>query len=67
MIYHLQLQDWRKTAMPTFNVEVIHEPTGKYMNFTADLENYDEDNPITEDDAWQYIMDELSIVCQQVD
>ena len=52
--------------MPTFNVEVIHEPTGTYMNFTADLENIDEDEPITADDAWQYILDELSIVCEQV-
>ena len=53
--------------MATFNVEVIHEPTGTYMNFVADLEDIDEDNPITEDDAWQYILDELSIVCEQVD
>lgn len=53
--------------MPVFDVEVIHEPTGTYMNFTAELENINEDNPITEDDAWDYIMDELSIVCQQVE
>ena len=52
--------------MPTFNVEVIHEPTGTYMNFTADLEELDDDSSITEDDAWQYIMDELSIICEQV-
>lgn len=53
--------------MPTFDVEVIHEPTGTYMNFTVELENVDEDYPITEDDAWNYIMDELSIVCEQVE
>ena len=53
--------------MPTFSVEVIHEPTGKYMNFTGDLQIWDEDNPITEESAWQYIMDDLSIVCQEVD
>lgn len=52
--------------MPTFNVEVIHEPTGTYMNFTTELEDIDEDNPITEDDAWNYILDELSIVCEEV-
>lgn len=53
--------------MPTFDVEVIHEPTGTYMNFTADLEEYDPENPITEEEAWNYILDELSIVCQQVE
>lgn len=53
--------------MPDFNVEVIHEPTGTYMNFTAELEDIDEDNPITEEEAWNYIMDELSIVCELVD
>lgn len=53
--------------MPTFNVEVIHEPTGTYMNFTTELENIDEENPITEQDAWDYVMDDLSIVCELVE
>lgn len=53
--------------MPIFNVEVIHEPTGAFMNFTAELEEIDEDSPITEDEAWNYIMDELSIICEKVE
>ena len=53
--------------MATFNVEVIHEPTGTYMNFVADLEEFDPSEPITEDNAWNYILDELSIVCEQTD
>lgn len=53
--------------MPTFNVEVIHEPTGTFMNFTAELENIDDNNPITEEEAWDYIMDELSIICEEVE
>lgn len=53
--------------MPTFEVEVVHESSGEYMNFTVELENIDDENPITEDDAWQYIMDDLSIVCQQIE
>lgn len=52
--------------MPIFEVEIIYEPTGASMNFTADLDNWDDENPITEEDAWQYIMDDLSIVCQEV-
>jgi len=53
--------------MPTFNVEVVHESTGEYMNFTVELDNWDEENPITEDEAWRYIMDDLSITCQEVE
>jgi len=53
--------------MPVFNVEVVHEPTGTYMNFTTEIEDYDPENPITEDDAWNVILDDLSIICQQVE
>lgn len=53
--------------MPVFDVEVIHEPTGTYMNFTTELDNLDEENPITEETAWDYIMDDLSIIVQQVE
>ena len=52
--------------MPSFEVEIIHEPTGAHMNFVADLDNWDDDNPITEETAWEYIMDELSIICQEI-
>lgn len=53
--------------MPVFEVEVIHEPSGTYMNFTAELEDISEDEPITEENAWNYILDDLSIICQQVE
>lgn len=52
--------------MPTFNVEIIHEPTGEYMNFTAEFDEYDYNEPITEENVWQIVLDDLSIVCEEV-
>lgn len=49
--------------MPTFNVEVIHEPTGTYMNFQTEFEDEDE---VTEDNVWNYILDELSIITEEI-
>lgn len=53
--------------MSTFEVEVIHEPTGTYMAFTTELEDFDPEEPISEEDAWRYIMDDLSIVVNKVE
>ena len=53
--------------MPTFEVEVVHEPTGTYMNFTTEIEEYDPEYPVTEENAWDYIMDELSIIVNGVE
>jgi hypothetical protein len=53
--------------MPTFDVEVIHETTGTYMNFTTEIEDVDPEFPVTEENAWDYIMDDLSIIVSQVD
>lgn len=33
-----------RLTMPRWNVEVIHEPTGQYMNFYADTDT-DEQEP----------------------
>lgn len=49
--------------MPTFDVEVVHEPTGTYMNFQAEFEDEDD---VNEDNVWNYILDELSIVAEEV-
>lgn len=54
-------------VMPTFNVEVVHEPTGTYMNFTTEIEPFDDEDIIDEDNAWNTIMDELSIICEKVE
>lgn len=53
--------------MPKFEVEVIHEPSGVYMNFEVDYEEFDPEFPITEDNAWEHVMDELSIIVNQVE
>jgi len=53
--------------MPTFEVEVIHEPSGAYMSFEVELEDEYSNEPITEDDAWRYIMDDLSIITHLVE
>lgn len=36
--------------MPTYEIEIIHEPTGEYMNFTyeTDEEDYDESAVISD-------------------
>lgn len=41
--------------MPTYNVDVIHEPTGTYMTFKTDSD-------LTEDEVWNEILHDLSIV-----
>jgi hypothetical protein len=41
--------------MPQYEVEIIHEPTGTYMNF-----NYESDTE--EGDVWQEILADLSVV-----
>jgi hypothetical protein len=41
--------------MPNYNVEVIHEPTGTYMNFNVDSD-------LEEDQVWNEILSDLSIV-----
>jgi hypothetical protein len=41
--------------MPNYNVEVIHEPTGTYMNFNVESD-------LEEDRVWNEILHDLSIV-----
>ena len=41
--------------MPTYNVDVIHEPTGTYMNFHIESD-------LKEDEVWNEILHDLSIV-----
>lgn len=41
--------------MPLYEVEIIHEPTGTYMNF-----DYESDQE--EGDVWQEILSDLSVV-----
>jgi hypothetical protein len=41
--------------MPTYNVDVIHEPTGTYMNF-----QYESDQE--ENEVWREILSDISIV-----
>lgn len=47
--------------MPTFEVEIIHEPSGAYMNFETEIDD------VTEENAWQFIMDDLSIIVNQIE
>lgn len=42
--------------MPKWNIEVIHEPTGQYMNFIADTDTEEQD------DVYKEIMYDLSII-----
>jgi hypothetical protein len=41
--------------MKTYSIEVIHEPTGTYMNF-------DVDSDLSENEVWNEILHDLSIV-----
>ncbi len=47
----------------TYEVEVIHEPSGVHMMFVTDLEG----DHINDDNAWEFIMDELSIICNRME
>lgn len=49
--------------MKTFEVEVIHEGTGTYMDFEIETDDPD----LNEDNIWRYILDDLSIVANLVD
>lgn len=55
MTCHLQLQQGRQQTMPTYNVDIIHEPTGNYMNFNVESDE-------TEERVWNEILHDLSIV-----
>ena len=41
--------------MKTYNVDVIHEPTGTYMNFKTDSD-------LSKDEVWNEILHDLSII-----
>lgn len=41
--------------MPEYNIEVIHEPTGTFMNFTVDSD-------LEEDQVWNEVLSDLSVV-----
>lgn len=41
--------------MKQYEVEVIHEPTGTYMNFTTESD-------LSKDEVWNEILHDLSIV-----
>lgn len=47
----------------TYEVEIIHEPSGIYMNFTTELEG----DHIDDNNAWEFILDELSVVANRID
>ena len=42
--------------MPRWNIEVIHEPSGQYMNFVADTDTEDQD------EVYKEILYDLSVV-----
>jgi hypothetical protein len=42
--------------MPKWNIEVIHEPSGQYMNFVADTDTEDQD------EVYKEILYNLSVV-----
>ena len=42
--------------MPRWEIEVIHEPTGQYMNFQADTDTEDEN------EVYKEILNNISIV-----
>jgi hypothetical protein len=41
--------------MPNYSIEVIHEPTGTFMNFTVDSD-------LEEDQVWNEVLSDLSVV-----
>ena len=41
--------------MAEYNIEVIHEPTGTYMNFEVDSD-------LPEDEVWNEVLSDLSVV-----
>lgn len=41
--------------MKTYNVDVIHEPTGTYMNFNIESD-------LSEDEVWNEVLSDLSVV-----
>lgn len=41
--------------MAEYNIEVIHEPTGTYMNFEVDSD-------LSEDEVWREVLSDLSVV-----
>jgi len=41
--------------MKTYNVDVIHEPTGTYMNFSVQSD-------LSEDQVWNEVLSDLSVV-----
>jgi hypothetical protein len=41
--------------MKTYNVDVIHEPTGTYMNFHIESD-------LKQDEVWNEILSDLSII-----
>jgi hypothetical protein len=42
--------------MPKWRIEVIHEPSGQYMNFAADTDTEDED------EVYKEILYDLSVI-----
>ena len=42
-------------TMPQYNIEVIHEPSGSYMNFVVDSD-------AAEDEVWNEVLSDLSVV-----
>jgi|DEB19_MinimDraft_3_1074340.scaffolds.fasta_scaffold415473_2 hypothetical protein len=53
MTYRLQRQKGIK--MPTYDIEVIHEPSGTYMNFIVESD-------AEEGDVWNEVLSDLSVV-----
>lgn len=41
--------------MPTYDIEVIHEPSGTYMNFIVESD-------ADEGDVWNEVLSDLSVV-----
>lgn len=53
MTCHLQSQKGK--TMPQYNIEVIHEPSGTYMNFVVESE-------AGEGEIWSEVLSDLSVV-----
>ena len=45
--------------MPQYEIEVIHEPTGAYMNFKVESDQ-------EEGDVWNEVLSDLSVVAFNV-
>lgn len=48
--------------MKTFEIEIIHEPTGTYMDFEVTVD----DDDITEDNVFEYVLSDVSVIANLI-